>query len=172
MGGCQNHGPLLGPLYIRCRIILRTQQGTIILTTTHMAVSPALLRSNLARADSPNGHSGSVLGFGSGWLVRALGLNNVSEADNKVSDNIQEPMRLFPYIGGSFLRVEGEMRRLLWKGCAHALDQGKKATPLPALHGCRAVTRPGDVVPSPRTSSKQPRAHHQHVKIPPRVNLS
>ena len=28
MGGCQNHGP-------RCRIIIRTQKGTIILTTTH-----------------------------------------------------------------------------------------------------------------------------------------
>ena len=34
-GGCQNHGPLLGPLNTRCRIILRTQKGTIILTTTH-----------------------------------------------------------------------------------------------------------------------------------------
>ena len=39
MGGCQNYGPFWGPLIIRCRIILRTQKGTIILTTTHMAVS-------------------------------------------------------------------------------------------------------------------------------------
>ena len=53
-GGCQNYGPLLGPLNTgpllgplntgpllgplntRCRIILRTHKGTIILTTTHM----------------------------------------------------------------------------------------------------------------------------------------
>ena len=34
MGGCQNYGPLLGPLNTRCRIILRTQKGTIIWTTT------------------------------------------------------------------------------------------------------------------------------------------
>ena len=34
LGSCQNHGPFLGTLNIRCRIILRTQKGTIILTTT------------------------------------------------------------------------------------------------------------------------------------------
>ena len=38
MGGYQNYGPLLGPLNIRCRIILRTQKGTIILTTTHIYI--------------------------------------------------------------------------------------------------------------------------------------
>ena len=32
-GGCQNYGPLLGTLVIRCRIIIGTQKGTIILTT-------------------------------------------------------------------------------------------------------------------------------------------
>ena len=36
MGGCQNYGPLLGTLNIRCRIIIRTQKGTIILTITHI----------------------------------------------------------------------------------------------------------------------------------------
>ena len=36
LGGCQNHGPLLGPLNTRCRVMLRTQKGAIILTTTHM----------------------------------------------------------------------------------------------------------------------------------------
>ena len=36
MGGCQNHGPLLGPLNTGCGIILRTQRGTIILTTYHV----------------------------------------------------------------------------------------------------------------------------------------
>ena len=38
MGGCQNYGPLLGPLNTRCHIILETQKGTMILTTTHMNV--------------------------------------------------------------------------------------------------------------------------------------
>ena len=36
MGSRQNSGPFLGTLNIRCRIILRTQTGTIILTTTHV----------------------------------------------------------------------------------------------------------------------------------------
>ena len=36
MGGDQNYGPFRGPLNTRCRIILRTQKRTIILTTTHM----------------------------------------------------------------------------------------------------------------------------------------
>ena len=36
MGGCQNYGPLLGPLNTN-PIVLRTQKGTIILTTTHMS---------------------------------------------------------------------------------------------------------------------------------------
>ena len=40
VGGCQNYGPCLGTLNIRCRIIIRTQKGTIILTTTHMDSKP------------------------------------------------------------------------------------------------------------------------------------
>ena len=36
MGGCQNCGPFLGTLNIRCRIITGIQKGTIILTTTHI----------------------------------------------------------------------------------------------------------------------------------------
>ena len=39
MGGCQNYGPFLGTPNIRCRMILGTQKGTIILTT-----SPILVR--------------------------------------------------------------------------------------------------------------------------------
>ena len=39
MGSCQNYGPLLGALNIRCRIIIGIQKGTIILTTTHVHVS-------------------------------------------------------------------------------------------------------------------------------------
>ena len=36
MGGCQNDGPFWGTLNIRCRSILGTQKGSIILTTTHI----------------------------------------------------------------------------------------------------------------------------------------
>ena len=43
MGGCQNYGPLLGPLNTRCRIVLRTQKGTIILITTHMIIESSAL---------------------------------------------------------------------------------------------------------------------------------
>ena len=36
MGGCRNYGPFLGTLNSRCRTIIGTQKGTIILTTTHI----------------------------------------------------------------------------------------------------------------------------------------
>ena len=42
MGGYQNYGPLLGPPNTRCGIILRTQKGTIILTTTHIPLEEFL----------------------------------------------------------------------------------------------------------------------------------
>ena len=35
LGGCQNYGPFLGTLNIRCRIKIGIQKGTMILTTTH-----------------------------------------------------------------------------------------------------------------------------------------
>ena len=38
MGGCQNYGPFLGTLNIRCRIIIGIQKGTVILTTTHRSL--------------------------------------------------------------------------------------------------------------------------------------
>ena len=38
LGGRQNYGPLLGPPNTRCRIILGTPKGTIILTTTHVYI--------------------------------------------------------------------------------------------------------------------------------------
>ena len=47
MGSCQNRGPFLGTLNNRCRIILGTQKGTIILTTTHMyfiSYEPGIMR--------------------------------------------------------------------------------------------------------------------------------
>ena len=33
-GGCQNHGPFLGTVNIRCHVIIGTPKGTIILSTT------------------------------------------------------------------------------------------------------------------------------------------
>ena len=42
MGSCQNYCPYLGILNIRCRIIVRTQKGTLILTTTHITNPKAL----------------------------------------------------------------------------------------------------------------------------------
>ena len=36
VGSCQNYGPFLDTLDIRCRIIIGTQKGTLILTTTHV----------------------------------------------------------------------------------------------------------------------------------------
>ena len=36
MCGCQNYGPFLGTLNNRCRILIGTQKGNVILTTTHM----------------------------------------------------------------------------------------------------------------------------------------
>ena len=53
MGGCQNYGPLLGPLNTRCRSVLRTQKGTIILTTTHMAMECFLQRTGPQRISHP-----------------------------------------------------------------------------------------------------------------------
>ena len=38
MGSFKNYGPFLATLNIRCRIIIRTQKGTIILTTTHIVI--------------------------------------------------------------------------------------------------------------------------------------
>ena len=39
MGSCQNRGPLLGTLNTRCRSILGTQKGTLILTTAHIDIA-------------------------------------------------------------------------------------------------------------------------------------
>ena len=36
MGSCQNYGPFLGTLHNRCRIMIGSQKGTIILTSTHI----------------------------------------------------------------------------------------------------------------------------------------
>ena len=55
MGSCQKKGSLFwGTLNIRCRIILGTQKGTLISTTTHMFLNGRL------------GRHRQVLGLGGG----------------------------------------------------------------------------------------------------------
>ena len=58
MGGFQNYGPLLGPLDTRCRIILRPQKGTIILTTTHMPNNRALEQRTPPESEKVPEHGG------------------------------------------------------------------------------------------------------------------
>ena len=41
-GGYQDYGPLWGPRNTRCRIRLKTQKWTIILTTTHIVLETSL----------------------------------------------------------------------------------------------------------------------------------
>ena len=53
MGGCQNYDRFFGTLNIRCRIIIRTQKGTRILTTTHVVSSIAGCSSLVPRLRGP-----------------------------------------------------------------------------------------------------------------------
>ena len=46
MGGSQNYGPCLGTLNSRCRIMIGTPEGTIILTTSHILVATCLWYTN------------------------------------------------------------------------------------------------------------------------------
>ena len=41
MGGCQNYGPFMGTLNNKCRVIIRTQKGTLILTSRHITLIEA-----------------------------------------------------------------------------------------------------------------------------------
>ena len=63
MGGCQNSGPFLGSLNIRCRITIGIQKGTIILTTTHMCVYIYMYVCRMARVLSgvSGGFQGSTI---------------------------------------------------------------------------------------------------------------
>ena len=58
MGGCQNYGPLLGPVNFRCCIMLRTPKRTIILTTTLMGAHGRTPR-NVCRRQSKT-HKGTA----------------------------------------------------------------------------------------------------------------
>ena len=54
MGGCQNYGPFLGTLNIRCRIIIGAHKGTIILQPPIFllgtAIKAALVWGNMDQA--------------------------------------------------------------------------------------------------------------------------
>ena len=65
MGGCLNYGPLLGTVNIRCRIMIGTPKGTIILTTTHI-YTPRKIREKR--------RAGGNVGLRSGGLQGLLGL--------------------------------------------------------------------------------------------------
>ena len=47
MGGCQNYGPFLGTLNIRCCIMIGIQTGAIVLTTTQVGNSKMALNWDL-----------------------------------------------------------------------------------------------------------------------------
>ena len=53
MGGCQNYGPLLGPLNTRCRVILNPQKAGRILTSTHIPDLRAFGSSGFAEDPPP-----------------------------------------------------------------------------------------------------------------------
>ena len=86
-GGCQNYGPLLGPLINRwCVLYLRTHKGTIIFTTTHVGLCapkcPTPLRGlsckmKLQTSKEPSTeqptHSGRWAGQGRGLQGRLAG---------------------------------------------------------------------------------------------------
>ena len=67
MGSCQNYAPFWGTLNIRCRIIIRTQKETLILTTPHMLThrskswtyrAPCNSRGSFARSRASGSHGG------------------------------------------------------------------------------------------------------------------
>ena len=84
MGGCQNYGPFLGTLNIRCRTIIGTQKGTIILITTHMKVpSPSQQVSLGLRAFFPAPR---------GWLSLPLIASQIGETQVVVSQKRGAPI--------------------------------------------------------------------------------
>ena len=66
MGGCQNHGAFLGTLNTRCRTTMRTQKGTLILTTTHMG---AHLRTFPSQQRTSRGSTLSLCTYAGDWGV-------------------------------------------------------------------------------------------------------
>ena len=51
VGGCQNYGPFLGTLNIRCRITVGIQKGIIILTTIHVKMPGLFWYSRVSQRD-------------------------------------------------------------------------------------------------------------------------
>ena len=73
MGGCQNYGFLLGPLNTRCRVILRTQKGTTILTTTHHLHKDLFLRPDIHPQPQIGTKSGLINVYLELWVFLWLG---------------------------------------------------------------------------------------------------
>ena len=61
-GGCQNYGPFLGTLNVRCRAIIGIPKGTIILTTTQDAKIQTPKPKSLDTSRSRHGRSGLAPG--------------------------------------------------------------------------------------------------------------
>ena len=74
MGGYQNYGPFLGTLNIRGRIIIGTQKGTIILTTSHMWLQREAFfpRDTASDPACPQRCSSLQVGTGGSGTVRGL----------------------------------------------------------------------------------------------------
>ena len=70
MGGCQNYGPFLGTLNIRCRIMIGIQTGTIILTTTHMALHFHACPAAMIKHTSPGSWHGPACPAGTGGKLK------------------------------------------------------------------------------------------------------
>ena len=68
MGGCPCYGPFVGTLNTRCRIILRTQRETLILTTIHVGVGLDGVGRNHAAVVFPNECAVSDISTGVGSL--------------------------------------------------------------------------------------------------------
>ena len=105
MGGCQNDSHRLRPLNTRCRIAVRTQKGTIILTTTHIQIHYYITSFNsnpreLATASiaAPREH------FGSGSLGPAA---LPTDAEAGVLLRPGSPSWLFPEIFEQGFRAPG-----------------------------------------------------------------
>ena len=52
MGSCQNYAPFLGTLNIRCRIIIRTQKGTIIFDNHPYTIPQLICKPKLPGPDA------------------------------------------------------------------------------------------------------------------------
>ena len=93
MGGCQNYGPFLGTLHIRGRIIIGIQKGTIILTTSHMALGYLKLQ-DVATLD-PQGKASCLYYLGGSKIESLSGPQTaLGKLRRLVHENPHRPERL------------------------------------------------------------------------------